>query len=114
MFLQGNKEANIDSIRRAIDQITHEYYINGSKLAIFPLHKLYCNDTVRRKLSRFMQINSFKDGVQTWNTIIMDYKSKKVDELGLNKQNICFFYKGLIRVNHFTSLVTCFPPHLLI
>lgn len=96
MFLQGSKEANINSIRRAISQITHEYYVNSSKSAILPLHKLYCNDTVRRKFSRFMKINSFKDGLQAWNKIIMDYKSKKVNELSLNEQNICFFYRGLI------------------
>ena len=103
MFLQGSKEANIESIRRAIGQITHEYYINSSKSAIFPLHKLYCNETVRRKLSRFMKINSFKDGVQAWNKIIMGYKSKKVNELSLYEQNICFFYRGLIDTIHSKS-----------
>ena len=97
MFLQGSKEANINSIRRTIGQITHEYYyINSSKSAILPLHKLYCNNTARRKLSRFMKVKSFKDGVQAWNKITIDYKSKKVNELSLNEQNLCFFYRGLI------------------
>lgn len=97
MFLQGNKEADIELIRSAIGQMTHEYQRNSitdSKIAIIPLHRLYCKDTVRRKLSRFMKNNSYRDGIQVWNKIIMDYNKKETNVLTFNEPNLCLFYRG--------------------
>ena len=92
MFLQGSKEANLDSIKNAIIRMTHQY--QGS-YDIIPLHKLYCKGAARRKLSKFIKNDSFSGEVQVWNKLMIECNIKETHILSLTNPNICLFYRGI-------------------